>query len=122
MAAVRLRVHHALRHGDRTCAALASQLVERRRLGTDAAVVRDVRATHGRAEHAVPERGPPKGDGLAEVGVLTLHSLSCPCRPRFATKSYAHMIRERNDIHTITTYAYIQEQSNYGQQCANVEH
>lgn len=66
--------------------------------------VRDVRATHGRAEHTIPERGPPKGDGLAEVGVLALHLLSRPFGPRLAARSHAHMIRERKAIHTIPTH------------------
>lgn len=99
VAAVRLRVHHALGHGDRTCAALGSKLIERRRLGTDAAVVRDVRATHGRAEHAVPERGPPKGDGLAEVWVLAPHWVSRLHRSYFAVKSCAYHTFGRSASH-----------------------
>ncbi len=72
--AVRGRVHHALRDGDRAGAALASQLIEGGRFRSDAAVVGDVGAAHRGGEHAVAEGRAAQGDGLTEVRVFVLHA------------------------------------------------
>ena len=71
--AVRGRVHHALRDGDRAGAAFASQLVKCGRFRPDAAVVRDVGAAHRGGEHAVAEGGAAEGDGLAEMRIFVFH-------------------------------------------------
>ena len=79
VAAVR-GMDHALRDRDRRRAAVGAQLVKLQRTRPDAAVLRDVRAAHGRGEHAVAEDGLADGDRRAEMGIFLFHASPSRCR------------------------------------------
>ena len=66
-------MHHQLTGGDGSRAALGPQPIETRSSGAHAAVGGDIRAAHGRGEHAVAEGHPAQGDGLAQIGLFLNH-------------------------------------------------